>query len=109
MYKRQEDTVTFEFTVRDTGKGMSEAFQQRAFEPFAQEEASARSSYVGTGLGLAIVKELVEKIDVYKRQCVSSQNAFIRKLRLIVALRQAAVNDSFSHAFGVPAPSKRES
>lgn len=41
-----EDTVTFEFTVRDTGKGMSEAFQQRAFEPFAQEEASARSSYV---------------------------------------------------------------
>jgi len=24
-------------------------------------------------------------------------------------LRQAAVNDSFSHAFGVPAPSKRES
>ena len=57
-----EDTVTFEFTVRDTGKGMSEAFQQRAFEPFAQEEASARSSYVGTGLGLAIVKELVEKM-----------------------------------------------
>ena len=50
------------FTVRDTGKGMSEAFQQRAFEPFAQEEASARSSYVGTGLGLAIVKELVEKM-----------------------------------------------
>ena len=41
--------------------------------------------------------------------CVSSKNAFIRKLRLIVALRQAAVNDSFSHAFGVPAPSKRES
>ena len=57
-----EDTVTFEFTVRDTGKGMSEAFQQKAFEPFAQEEASARSSYVGTGLGLAIVKELVEKM-----------------------------------------------
>ena len=57
-----EDTVTFEFIVRDTGNGMSEAFQQRAFEPFAQEDASARSSYVGTGLGLAIVKELVEKM-----------------------------------------------
>ena len=56
------DTVTYEFIVRDTGIGMSEAFQQRAFEPFAQEDADARSSYMGTGLGLAIVKELVEKM-----------------------------------------------
>ena len=56
------DTVTFEFVVRDTGVGMSEAFQQHAFEPFAQEDVSARSSYMGTGLGLAIVKELVEKM-----------------------------------------------
>ena len=54
--------VTYEFIVRDTGVGMSEAFQQHAFEPFAQEDTSARSSYTGTGLGLAIVKELVEKM-----------------------------------------------
>ncbi len=60
---RTEETVAYEFVVRDTGVGMSEAFQQRAFEPFAQEDASARSSYTGTGLGLAIVKELVEKMD----------------------------------------------
>ena len=60
---RTEETVAYEFVVRDTGVGMSEAFQQRAFEPFAQEDAGARSSYTGTGLGLAIVKELVEKMD----------------------------------------------
>ena len=59
---RTEETVAYEFVVRDTGVGMSEAFQQRAFEPFAQEDAGARSSYTGTGLGLAIVKELVEKM-----------------------------------------------
>ena len=62
--------------------GMSEAFQQRAFEPFAQEEASARSSYVGTGLGLAIVKELVEKMggDNYdcKARRASAQRSTVR-------------------------------
>ena len=57
-----DETVTYEFEVRDTGVGMSDEFQQRAFEPFAQENADARSSYMGTGLGLAIVKELVEKM-----------------------------------------------
>ena len=56
------DNVTYEFVVRDTGIGMSEAFQCHAFEPFAQENTNARSSYAGTGLGLAIVKELVEKM-----------------------------------------------
>ena len=54
--------MTYEFVVRDTGIGMSEAFQCHAFEPFAQENTNARSSYAGTGLGLAIVKELVEKM-----------------------------------------------
>ena len=41
---------------------MSEEFQKRAFEPFAQENASARTSYAGTGLGLSIAKELTEKM-----------------------------------------------
>ena len=39
---------------------MSESFQKHVFEPFAQEDASARTSYSGTGLGLSITKELVE-------------------------------------------------
>ena len=57
-----EQTATFEFVCQDTGIGMSEEFQKRAFEPFAQEDASARTSYAGTGLGLAIAKELTEKM-----------------------------------------------
>ena len=54
--------ATFEFVCADTGIGMSQEFQQHAFEPFAQEDANARTSYAGTGLGLAIVKELVERM-----------------------------------------------
>lgn len=57
-----EQTATFEFVCQDTGIGMSEEFQKRAFEPFAQENASARTSYAGTGLGLSIAKELTEKM-----------------------------------------------
>jgi len=64
--------ATLEFVCTDTGIGMSKEFQQRAFEPFVQENTSARTAYLGTGLGLAITKELVERmggtIDFQSRQ-----------------------------------------
>lgn len=55
------DTIAeYELTCTDTGIGMSEEFQKRAFEPFAQEGQSARTKYAGTGLGLAIARKLIE-------------------------------------------------
>lgn len=57
------DTVHIEFKCRDTGIGMSEEFQSHLFEPFTQENYSARSSYNGTGLGMSIVKSIVEKMN----------------------------------------------
>ena len=56
------ETATYEFISSDTGIGMSEEFQKRAFEPFAQENASARTRYQGTGLGLSICRQLVEQM-----------------------------------------------
>ncbi len=53
-------TATYRFKCLDTGRGMSDSFLSHAFEPFAQEDSSARTSYMGTGLGLSIVKQLVE-------------------------------------------------
>ena len=55
-------TVTVQYTVRDTGIGMSEDFQQHIFEPFTQENPGARTKYTGSGLGLSIVRELVEQM-----------------------------------------------
>ena len=52
--------AVFRLTCSDTGRGMSEEFKTKAFEPFAQEEFGARTQYMGTGLGLPIAKQLVE-------------------------------------------------
>ena len=56
-------TAVIESVIRDTGIGMSEEFQKHLFEPFSQENSSARSKYGGTGLGLSIAKSLVEKLN----------------------------------------------
>ncbi len=59
----EEDFVTYQWTIRDTGIGMSEEFVAHIFEPFAQEHSDARSEYSGTGLGMSIVKNLVDKMQ----------------------------------------------
>ena len=58
----QTGMVTMEFVCRDTGIGMTEAFQKRLFEPFAQEHAGSRTKFSGTGLGMSITKKLIEKM-----------------------------------------------
>ena len=59
---KQTAMPTLEFVCRDTGIGMTEAFQKRIFEPFAQEHAGSRTKFAGTGLGMPITKKLVEKM-----------------------------------------------
>ena len=58
----KDGIVTYRWTIRDTGIGMSQEFLQHIFDPFAQERSDARSVYNGTGLGMSIVKSLVEKM-----------------------------------------------
>ena len=60
---KQTAMTTLEFVCRDTGIGMTEAFQKRIFEPFAQEHAGSRTKFAGTGLGMPITKKLVEKMS----------------------------------------------
>lgn len=57
-----EKTVTYRWKISDTGVGMSREFLKHIFEPFAQEQQTARSEYQGTGLGMSIVKGLVEQM-----------------------------------------------
>ena len=57
----QRQSLTIE--ISDTGIGMSEAFQNKMFERFTQEDTSHSKPYQGTGLGLSICKQLVELMN----------------------------------------------
>ena len=60
---RTDETVTYRFSCRDNGIGMSRAFQEHMYETFSQEKNDARTTYQGSGLGLSIVKKLVDAMD----------------------------------------------
>jgi PAS domain S-box-containing protein len=63
LLNEEEDNVTIEFTITDTGIGIAENKIEKIFENFQQATSGTSRLFGGTGLGLAIVKQLVETQD----------------------------------------------
>jgi signal transduction histidine kinase/ActR/RegA family two-component response regulator len=60
FHESQDNNVTVNFVVKDTGIGIDQRHLESIFEPFTQESITTTRQYGGTGMGLAIVKRLLE-------------------------------------------------
>jgi PAS domain S-box-containing protein len=59
VIESSHDKVTLQFSMRDTGIGMTAEQQAKLFQAFSQADTSTTRKYGGTGLGLTISKRLV--------------------------------------------------
>ncbi len=60
---RDQRGAILEFSVRDSGIGISPSQQSLLFQPFSQADSSTTRDFGGTGLGLSIVRRLAEMMD----------------------------------------------
>lgn len=60
LTERDEDQLKIQFTITDTGIGISEDKQGEIFKSFTQERSETSRVFGGTGLGLTISKKLVD-------------------------------------------------
>ncbi|MCK4786617.1 MAG: hypothetical protein KAV87_22855, partial [Desulfobacteraceae bacterium] len=60
--KKDDDLITLEFMVRDTGIGMDKEQLALLFTPFRQADGSSTRGYGGSGMGLAMSRKLAEKM-----------------------------------------------
>ncbi len=104
--------ANYEFSIRDTGIGMSEEFVTHIFEPFEREKNTTISGIQGTGLGMAITKNIVDmmngSITVRSREGVgteftvaftfrlNTENREPKELPQFKDLRALVVDDDFN-------------
>ena len=59
VLEQSEESINLEFSVKDSGIGLTQDQIGKLFKPFIQADTSTTRKFGGTGLGLTIVKKLV--------------------------------------------------
>lgn len=63
VISQDKNTTSLEFSVRDTGIGLTPIQQESLFQAFVQADTSITREYRGTGLGLSICQNLVHLMN----------------------------------------------
>ena len=61
--ERQSQHAVLEFSVSDSGVGLTALQQTRLFQPFSQANSSTTRQFGGTGLGLSIILQLAKLME----------------------------------------------
>lgn len=96
---------TMQFTVADTGIGMSEDEVKHLFEPFTQVDSSMTRRFGGTGLGLTLAKQLAKALggDVYLAESMPGQGSTFVATVQTGDVSKSAIITSFENLLSEPA------
>jgi PAS domain S-box-containing protein len=101
----QDKEAHLEFSVRDTGIGISPSNLEHLFQPFSQADASMSRRFGGSGLGLSLSKNLIEMMNgrIWVESRLGEGSTFHFTVQLPIAKKDPAATRSID-ALLPPAP-----
>jgi len=91
---QQDNNIELNFSIQDTGIGMTPEQQTQLFQSFSQADASITRQYGGTGLGLNISKQLIKLMggDIHVNSQLHQGSTFTFFIKLQLDQRYQARN-----------------